>query len=162
MLFMNIFEKEVFYRGMSNRYPIDEPYIVTPRKDRRPLNTDNRFHSIADEWFFKKFGIYYRSQSVFLTTNKEVARTYAHNNSYKHIVRVIPLTPFSYCWSSNVEDLYTISLDYISSSSEEIESKLESLEYTTFNLSNSKNIPNEIMVTCNQYIAIPILLNNIN
>ncbi|MCG5266900.1 hypothetical protein MCL27_17915 [Acinetobacter pittii] len=159
---MDIFEKEMFYRGMSNRYPVDRPYIVTPRKDRRPLNTDNRFHSIVDDWFFKKFGVYYRSQSVFLTKNKQVACTYAHNNSYKHVVRVIPLTPYNYCWSSKIEDLYTISHDYALSSIEEIESKLESLEYTQLNLSNSKNFSNEIMVACSQYIAIPILLNNLN
>lgn len=157
---MDIFEKFNFYRGMSNSYPTDKPYIVTPRKNRRPLNSDERFHVTVDDWFYKKFGTYYRSQSVFLTTNKEVARTYSYNNSFKHVVRVIPLALYKYCWSPKVEDLYNISIDYLYSDKERIESMLETLEYKESDLIDAVNISNEIMLSCCQYVAIPIMLNN--
>lgn len=80
MLSTNLNEEEfmILYRGVND--PIedglyDNPYIKTPRK---PRNTNELTHSIADEWFEIKFGIKARSRTIFCSTDNEQAVIHGH------------------------------------------------------------------------------------
>lgn len=149
------FESHAFYRGMKSSRPTDRPYIVVPRIDRRPRNTDEQFHKISDAWFSKSFGVAYRSHGVFLTSSKLTAVNYAKDNSNDYVVRVIPLSKYKYCWSPKISDLLFASIHMRSSSQEEIESYLESLDYKESGLDDANAAGHEVMLFCERYIAIP-------
>ena len=151
---MSTFESLAFYRGVSDKYPADRPYIFTPRCDRRPKNSPLRFHEIADQWFESRFGIAYRSRGLFLTSGLLSATTYAA--SPDHVMRIVPLTIHSYCWSPSVSDLLFEANRLANSPIEEIESFLDSAQYCEGDLKDAHDTGYEVMLFCEQYIAIPV------
>lgn len=150
---MNSFETLIFYRGVSSENPIDKPYLKTPRKDRRPKNSPNNFHLFADKWFKEKFGIAYRSQGLFVTSKILTASSYAESKD--HIVRVIPTSPYSYCWSPKLSDLLFLAKDMANSSEVEIHACLEKMQYCEEGLDLAHQSGHEVMIFCNEYISIP-------
>ena len=149
---MESFETLSFYRGMSRHYSVETPVICEPRKNRRPRNTPKELHERADKWFEMKFGVKYRSHAVLLTSNVFIARAYAA--SEKHLFRVIPLGPYKFCWSKNIEDM--LSLTVRSCAGGALEHALNGASYIESNLKEAHKSGNEVMLYCEKYIAIPI------
>lgn len=147
------FESLSFYRGVSRKYTIDRPYLVVPRRDRRPKNSSTRFHEVADAWFETNFGVRYRSQGVFVTSRPLTASTYAATPA--HVVRVIPTSKYRYCWSPNVSDLLFAASSLEAASSVEIGKWLEGARYQEIGLNEAHSMGHEVMLFCDQYIAIP-------
>lgn len=148
------FEVLCFCRGMSGKYPIDRPYVVEPRVDRRPRDSGPKFHEIADHWFLERFGIRYRSQGVFVTPNQLTATAYAA--SPRHVARVVPLTEYRYCWSPRVSDLLFKAKELADADPAAIRQFLESAEYQESELGAAHEAGHEVMLHCSRYVAIPI------
>jgi hypothetical protein len=153
---MSTFEILSFYRGTSGNYTDTHPYVSHVRKDRAPKDSSVRFHTIADQWFYKKFGIKHRSQSLFVTSRRLTAQTYAATPS--HVIRVVPISTYRYCWTPLASDLLFAAEKMKESPACEIEEHLESLEYQDSNLVEAHKAGHEVMLHCEQYIAIPVHL----
>jgi hypothetical protein len=148
---MSTFESLAFFRGVSARYPTDRPFIQIPRKDRLPKNSPVLFHEIANAWFKSRFGIQYRSRAIFLTSRIISATAHAQNQAT--VVRVIPLTLYTFCWSPTVSDLLFAARSL--TSRPEIEAFLERALYSEANLSEAHASGHEVMLACDSYVAIP-------
>lgn len=158
------FEVLPFYRGISRVISSPHPYLSRPRTNRLPKNSPINFHSVADEWFFSRFGVRYRSNSVFLTSNLITANSYTPDTN--NVVRVIPISKYRFCWSPKVSDLYWVATRLGSASSTHIQAELSSLGYIESDLCGAFLTGHELMLNCDQYIAIPNRLlnekNNVN
>jgi hypothetical protein len=148
------FESLSFYRGTSAKYPEKIPSVIKPRNDRRPKNSSIRFHEIADTWFEKNFGIRYRSQGVFLTSSKLTAAAYAETPS--HVMRVVPISEYRFCWSPSVSDLLFGAKRLENAESNEIQSYLDSMNYREYDLKDAHEKSCEVMLYCKEYVCIPI------
>lgn len=154
---MQTFESLPFYRGVSVKHPLDRAIIVTPRKDRRPRDTNIQLHTEADNWFLQNFGVAYRSQAVFVTPQIHIARGYAATPN--HVVRVIPLSSYTFCWSRKIADMLTLCMN--PADTRPIACKLHGSEYIESNLADAHHSGNEVMLKCDSYISIPLgLLTN--
>jgi len=149
---MSSFEVLSFYRGLSARYDITCPTVHATRKDRRPRDMRIHLHDVADDWFLMEFGIRYRSQAVFVSSDLGVAGTYAATPN--HVVRVIPLGPYRYCWSSQFSDLLEVGLH--NPGIEEFKEDLASARYKEDCLEDAHRSGHEVMVFCESYICIPM------
>jgi hypothetical protein len=154
----------IIYRGMRVRFSPDI-CIKYPRTSRRPLTTDKKVHEFTDDYFKHKFGIKFRSESIFVSRSKPLAVTYG--DPYV----IFPLDRVNFAWSPNVED-FTYSAhefserfkDRESISSSEIadfEKFMDSLDYKCnddslrneyVKFSNLKQY--EVMIQCDEYLAI--------
>lgn len=143
-----------FYRGVSSKYPTDSLSLLTPRRDRRPRDSSVRFHEIADRWFESRFGIAYRSHGLFLTSRLISASTYAA--SPDHVMRVIPLSTYRYCWSPAVSDLLFAAKNMAASPREEIEAYLDLMQYREVDLEDAHKMGHEVMLYCERYISVPV------
>jgi hypothetical protein len=150
------FETLTFFRGVGADIRSDHPTICSRPSHRSPKHTSQRFHNIADAWFLNRFDIAYRSASLFVTSDIEVAK--AHAGPSGHVVRLIPIADYKFCWSPNVRDLYLPSKKHDSASVEEICAELERLAYREDGLGDAHNSGNEVMVSCAHYLLIPIHL----
>lgn len=148
------FEALCFYRGMSSKYPTDRPYIREPRRDRRPRDSSPSFHEIADEWFFGRFGVKYRSQGTFVTANKLTATAYAASPG--HVARVVPLSEYTYCWSPQVSDLLFKAKELANADPTAVRHFLESAQYQESDLALAHESGHEVMLHCSRYVAIPV------
>lgn len=150
---LDTFETLTFYRGLSNASSVDFPVIYDTRKNRKPRNMPPEIHARADSWFEARFGVRYRSQSLFVTSSMVVAQNYAC--SPDHVVRIIPLGHYKYCWSPKRSDLlfYCASAEKLT-----IEEYLEQSEYVDTDLRSASFSGNEVMLYCEKYIAIPVRL----
>lgn len=151
---MTTFETLAFYRGVSSKYPTDRPSILTPRRDRKPKNSSEAFHTASDAWFDMRFGIRYRSQGLFLTSNINSAANHAATSA--HIMRVVPLSSYRYCWSRTISDLLYTATQLESPSKEQIEKHLHEANYLESDLEGAHKLGNEVMLYCDRYMAIPI------
>jgi len=153
---MPSFEDLPFLRGVSEKYDLRNPSVQVMRMDRKPKDSSPRFHAIADAWFARKFGVNFRSQSLHLTARILTAQT--HGATPAHVMRVVPLSPYRYCWSPNAVDLLFAAKKMEHSSEGEIASHLESLNYQTDGLDAAFDSGNEVMLHCERYMAIPLHL----
>lgn len=145
------FEFLSFYRGVSARYETRHPTLHATRRDRLPRDMKPELHQLADEWFFKKFGIKYRSQSLFLSSDENVATSYAA--SAFHVMRIIPIGEYSYCWSSSIQDLLQICIT--DQREENLLHTLENSNYKQTDLAQAHAYRHEVMLFCERYICIP-------
>lgn len=97
-----------FYRGMDRTSLTDEiedavdimlAGEVVVRKDRRPRNTPQFAHDVADDWFHDKFDFRTRSQALFVIGNEREAR------SYGTLCIVLPIGSFTTYSSTKIDDL---------------------------------------------------------
>jgi hypothetical protein len=151
---MDSFETLAFHRGVATGEAPMTPLIVNPRKDRLPKNTPLEVHERADKWFETKFGVRYRSQAVFVTSKEFIAAAYAA--SPQHVVRVIPLGDYRYCWSPKVYDFLAASID--PSNAKDIEGFLDRSGYIESDLRAAHAAGYEVMIFCERYVAIPLSL----
>lgn len=141
---------------MTSEYPTDRASLVVPRMDRRPRDSSLAFHEAADQWFESRFGVRYRSQSVFVTASPLSARIYAASPS--HVMRVIPMSTYKYCWSPAVSDLIFAATKYADGSHEQVNAYLDQAAYRESELNEAHASGHEVMLSCERYIAIPVEL----
>lgn len=151
---MNSFETLSFYRGMSSKHRTDQLSLIVPRRDRRPKDSSLHFHGIADEWFKVRFNVPYRSQGVFLTSRLMTAS--AHAATADHVMRVIPVGAYKYCWSPEVEDLLFAAKRFATSPRNEIDAYLENSQYREVDIHDAQRSGHEVMLFCERYVAIPV------
>jgi len=73
------------------------------RSNRYPKDSPEEFHSFVDDAFNNEFGVRYRSNSVFVTGNRNVADDYGD-----HVFGIFPTgTNYSYAWSENITDMFS-------------------------------------------------------
>src|SRR6056297_324818 len=70
------------------------------RQNRKPKDTPEEINQWVDKWFYKKFGIKARSQTLFCTSDKSSARNYGK------IYYIFPIGNFEVIWSKKYTDLY--------------------------------------------------------
>lgn len=153
---MESFETLSFYRGVSQRYDAQHPTIHKVRDDRRPRDSPENFHQVVDEWFYCRFGVRYRSEAIFLTSRKLTAQAYAATPA--HLMRILPLSTYRYCWSPNAVDLLFAAKKLEGARREDIQMHLEGLEYREDHLTEAHGAGNEVMLYCERYITIPVHL----
>lgn len=153
---MDSFETLTFFRGVSARYNLQHPTIHRIRRDRRPKDASILFHNIADGWFRSYFGVPYRSQALFLTSRKLTAQVYAATPA--HVMRILPLSDYRYCWSPNAVDLLFAAKKLEGANRSEIEDHLVSLGYREDGLVEAHAAGHEVMLHCERYITIPVHL----
>lgn len=93
-----------FFRGIGGDSGRDIDYKITkhiPRTDRRPKDTPELYHNIADNIFFDKFGWKARSKGVFVISDYGTAKSY----NRPHIF--LPVNGYKYLWSNKYRDLYS-------------------------------------------------------
>ena len=151
---MHSFETLAFYRGVNTEMPLDRPTLVRTRKNRKPRDTAPHIHEAADAWFRASFGVGYRSEAVFLTSSRFTAQLYG--KSPDHCYRVIPLGRYSFCWSSKFADFLHLAKDV--PSAKELTIRLLNAGYTDTNLEAAHKSGNELMLFCEMYIAVPVVL----
>lgn len=91
--------KMVLYRG-SNQSKDNKTVVMKPRFDRKPTDTPLLIHDIMDVWFFEKFGIKARSQSVFSTPLLRFAMRYGNPTA------ILPKNEVTYIYSNEVKDMF--------------------------------------------------------
>ncbi len=160
MQICSTFESLAFYRGMSDKYPTDRPSVVIPRRDRRPRNSSTVFHEAADQWFASCFGIPYRSHGVFLTSRPEAALAYAASPA--QVMRVVPMSPYTFCWSSKVSDLLFAAMTFADAPPDAINAFLTDAGYQEDGLEAAHASGHEVMLSCERYLAVPVGLLGIS
>lgn len=167
--FNGIFDFKPLKRGMKNKSNI---LIGNVRPDRKPTDTPLPIHQFMDNWFYKKFGVKFRSNAMFATKSQSA-------QTYGDVYIVFPIGEFKYCYSTVVSDLYVditskieskLSSHYAPLSKEKfndflsdednvkfsldiVEKLLSDSNFVNDNLKNVTNYP-EIMINCKSYLAI--------
>ena len=168
--FDGTFDFKTLKRGMKNKPDL---FIANVRPDRKPTDTPLPIHEFMDNWFYKKFGVKFRSNAMFAT------KSTGSSQIYGTVYVVFPIGEFKYCYSTVVSDLYVditskieskLSSHYAPLSKEKfndflsdednvkfsldiVEKLLSDLNYVNNNLKNVTNYP-EIMINCKSYLAI--------
>lgn len=154
----------ILYRGMHVMFAPDI-VVKYPRTNRRPLTTNKAMHDAADEYFKKKFGVKFRSESIFASRSTTLAKYYGD------IYAIFPLDKVSFAWSEKVEDFTNDSLNYKQRklghaskedlSPEQFEKMMDSFEYHVNDDSLSEAFfkfrdfkGHEIMIHCDEYVAV--------
>jgi len=91
--------KTVLYRGSENSNET-KTVILKTRFDRKPTDTPQVIHDIIDVWFFNKFGIKARSQSIFTTPKLTFAKRYGVPTA------ILPKGNAVYIYSKKACDLF--------------------------------------------------------
>ena len=87
------------FRGMEfNDWP--DEFMAEARMDRRPSSTPSYIHRAVDDYFEDKFGIPFRSASVFAVGDLTTASDYGK----VHII--FPKGKFDFLWCSDIGDMY--------------------------------------------------------
>lgn len=73
---------------------------------RNPRDLDPMIHTIADSWFFDKFGIRARSSCLICSTDIEQARKYAGTSGTVTLIN--PTSPCKIIYAAKVPDMYSI------------------------------------------------------
>lgn len=157
---MDSFETLIFFRGVSIRYDPQYPTVHETRRNRRPKDSSIDFHNVADRWFHSYFGVPYRSQALLLTSRQFTAQAYAATP--EHIMRILPLSDYRYCWSPNAVDLLFAAKKLEGAGPREIEDHLTSLGYREDGLAEAHAAGHEVMLYCERYITIPVHLVSVN
>ena len=138
------------YRGfseISERGVIVNKYIDTPRE---PRDSHINVHEVADAWFYEKFGIKARSQTIFCTPDIDQAREYGT----PYVVTVPKETDYKLIFSVNVKDFIEIEAAISSvNSNDEIVRWLEGQSYSM--VTSFQELPTEldgeVMLYCAHY-----------
>ncbi len=140
---------EIWYSG---RYGKDSHYEGVIRTERTPLNMDKDVHYRLDDIFFSKFGVKYRSNSIFVTGDASEA------GEYGKIYLIFPIGKYQYTWSPSINDLYLFS-DILGGDDQ---TRIDGLMrgYKQKDLSRAISSHHEIMLSGKQYIALRAKIYN--
>lgn len=92
-------KKNFLYTGRNINYNKDFDKRKV-RTDRRPKDIKIDIHTAIDDWFYRKFGIRFRSNAVFASFQKDVV------HQYGHIYIIFPIGNYTVVSSDRVHDLY--------------------------------------------------------
>ena len=148
---MSTFDDLIFYRGFSARRDMTQRQVHVTRKDRRPRDLSPEIHASADAWFMKNFGVFYRSQSVLVTSDLNVAIAYA--DSPAHVARVVPIDKYSFCWSKQLRDMMELFIGGVVV--DRVHQELDAAGYTESDLPSAHSSGHEVMLFCDSYLSIP-------
>lgn len=110
----NAINRRPLWRGIPdfdwNEYSL--PILnIKVDQNRSPRDMPRETHDMLNEWFQKKTGIAYRSQSIFGTGSYREAKQYAtdfdSNIGGGAVAVVLPVGRYKYCWSPKISDLYS-------------------------------------------------------
>jgi hypothetical protein len=135
------------YRGIRTA---DESFKrVRTAQDRIPKDMPIKNHLAMDKFFKLKFGIKFRSQSVFTTGS------FGHASSYGLVHMIFPVGDYKFVWGKDVEDAFDRFGDM---DHQELYNYLvnEKDVYIDTDLPKAISSQNEIMVHCDYYYALPI------
>lgn len=82
------------------------------------------------------------------------ASTYA--GTPDHVMRIVPLSPYKFCWSPKVSDLLFAEKTLADSDEGQINSYLDSVGYCETGLQEAHDKGHEVMLFCERYAAIPV------
>lgn len=144
--------KEFIYTG---RYVGTDNFLKKKvRKNRRPSDTPLKLHKLMDDWFYKKFGIKARSNSVFGTWRKSIAEQYGH------VYMIFPIDRYTVISSDRITDIFLHlkiifpsfynSNDYDKEMKDEFIDELESANYKEGLRKNRS----EQMIHCKEYYLV--------
>ncbi len=88
---------KLLYRGLKYH---DSYGYITPRDDRRPVDTPKEIHNALDKGFKDKFGWKSRSEGVFVTGDNKMTEIYGDTFIF------YPVDGWKFIWSPDVNDLY--------------------------------------------------------
>lgn len=133
-------------------------FMRVVQQERHPLDTPKLIHMQLDRLFKKRWGVKYRSQSIFCTGNLN------HASLYGTPFMVFPVGNFKFLWNPKFKDLFNYirydiapSIDTNSiEGAEEFEKGLEGVIDTYQNSGLPRAIKSgyEIMVHCKEYMAL--------
>lgn len=138
------------FRGFTGsvKFGLNENENLT--RPRKPRHSETSVHDVADKWFYDKFGIKARSETVFCTPNCHQAATYGE--AYE--ITVPDTISYQLIYSINVDDFINIEdeIDDLENEDEIID-WLESRDYAV--LSSFDKLPikfrGEIMLYCTHF-----------
>lgn len=136
----NLNPDDFLYRGIRG-VPYDI-FMRDVRKNRQPLSTKREKHLELDKLFYEKFGIKARSQSLFCTSSPSDAK------SYGPAWIIFPIGEYKILWSPEVVDLFVYLTQHPSKPLKEVVSL-----YRMGGLKDAIKSGNEIMVSCDRYLA---------
>jgi hypothetical protein len=156
----------------TKKYPLfkDFAYKIPVRKDRKPLDTDPDLADAIDNFLEKKFGVRPRSEGLFCTGAEGISQAEGYGDAYL----IFPIGDFKIIYSKQVADLYTaIKRNKIPSLSkfedeehafpsgqkyqDVINKHIAGFDYTD-EIGAALKTPNEVMVICDEYYAVPYRL----
>lgn len=135
-----------------------DEYLAEAQMDRRPSSTPSHIHRAVDNYFEDKFGIPFRSASVFAAGGRRIT---ASNYGKVHII--FPKGKFDFLWCSDINDMYmdfTYFKDDHGSSRDHLEERyisyLDGLRWQ-FNkdLLGGIKSENEVMINTADYYVVP-------
>lgn len=98
------------------------------RTDRHPKDTPEGISKLMDNWFKKKFGIKFRSESMFVTSRAWTAAAYGL------VYMVFPIGDYDYVWSKKYSDLTEDAFTAVTQKAKDNPEELKYLNVTHSNL----------------------------
>ena len=155
---------KIIWRGSYIKYIYDYKEI-TPRKDRRPLDTASEWHKWADDYFSKHFGWKARSEGVFATFDKIATMNYGNPYIF------FPIGNYKYIYSPKILDFYNDITEmypsYIIKDKKDIDPEFKKVydydrellydimkTYTNKDLNKKQYMYSEVMFKCKSYYLI--------
>ncbi len=155
---LKIYKKtEAFLYRASNRKFIFA--AKTPRKMRKPKDTDVETHKKLDGLFYDKFGWKVRSEGLF-TTMSSYHNQYYGSNQYI----IFPKNGFKYVYNPDVRDLYTTITYFAGKGDKELKKLINGYEDKDLMsyLKKNKGYDAEVTIKCDKYYSMLIDDKNIN
>ncbi len=144
MPFLKESENRSLYRGMKGL--VDSVKQISPRSNRKPLDTKKSHHDIINVEFAKKYNVdNIRSRAVFCTGHTDNAIAFGT------LYNIFPIGDYSYWWSPTIDDLYgelEDMSDYI------VADIINSHTFINTDLLKAISSGNEIMLLCDKYYAV--------
>jgi hypothetical protein len=150
--FLRESKRMLVYRGVKSGGPF--AFIGIPRKDRRPLDTDDDVHKGVDKAFLNIFGWRARSQAIFVTGDEYQA------NYYGKLYVIFPIGNFKYVYAPQVRDLYHAQMAFSKGGYEDRPKPQKMFDsfvrrnYRDTNLTKAIKSDVEIAISCKQYFAL--------
>ena len=103
---LNTVGNAVFYRGTKTlgKQIDDYAYITDVREDRKPRDSSLAATEVFNDAIQKAGGVANRNNSVFITSEYDVAHSYVNNTKYVFVV--LPIGEFNYTWSDELQDWF--------------------------------------------------------
>lgn len=121
-------------------------YVISVRKDRKPVDFSDEQHEMLDDDFYYKFGWKVRSQGMFCFGESE-----EHDaRHYGRVHMVFPMGEIKYVWSDYIMDLF----GHLVGDKEFSKADMET--YKDTGLQDALAGHGEIVIKCDRYLAIPI------
>jgi hypothetical protein len=138
-------------RAVSGKYDFIKKSVT---KDRNPWDMPLELHGLLDNWFYKKFKVKARSNTVLATFNK----TQAEFSGNTHLI--FPIGEYSAISSQKIKDLYLYFVKIKNSNKTmtmyELYNKMIQLMDDNDYQKKLLRHDNEIMITCKKYYLVSL------